>query len=275
MNWKMQVFNHQTQKGKRCFYKNHCISIFLLSVLLHACGIDTYVYLTPVQNISVYTNTMHTSFRLPDNQDPIYCSKYVIYYRIYRSKTVWTSISLDSTSYATINSQLSRDYNSIATNITDEERILASISYLENNFFQADFYEAEIGALYYPLGLNAEKTDLLSRNFLFDDLFFTSVFEIDFSMTTYNFAFPVIRHINPNPDVFYRLTRDTVAGIEPEKDFLFPNQIKGPDTVSFSQSEEGEHAYVLLYIVAQGNNDDYSPVSSAPGFLGIFPIRNP
>jgi hypothetical protein len=91
-----------------------------------------------------------------------------------------------------------------------------------------------------------------------------------------NYYHPVISYYEPGADLptdDFRIAREYLSDTSPGRDFLYPSLIRGSDTVMYSETSEGEYAYVLFYISAYGINfTELSTVNSAPCFLGIFKI---
>ncbi len=253
---------------------------FLFIILISlSCGIDSYTYLEPVRHPIISVSEKRTFFRLPSNQDPIYCTNYSIYYRIYKGRV--EARDLVTGNYSNFNSQLSTDFSKIYTHTEDEREILSSITYLEDNFFQLALYFPPQKTLSFEMPLQESQRTLRSRaarlnqdgEILEDsiDIFDSSVqFVLDFLLLG-DYYHPVLKYKNTG----LRLARQTVSDFKPGIDFLFPRDISGEDVVPYSSTEEGIYACVLFYIVAEGTDDFFSPIRSAPAFLGLFEIEDP
>jgi hypothetical protein len=238
----------------------------LITGILGSCGIDKYSYLVPVDpGIPLIFNTQ-AFIRLPGGQDYTF-QYYIIYYRIYISGSlIEGTVSIDQ--LAQVNSSLSADYNAFLpyiTNTTDDTVVPGNVGNMFSN------------RKYYSLALEPT-TDPPSSNPLLNDGGFIT---LDFARN--NPPRPVLFagdiRINPSLTPVDTLLRYSESGImSPYPDRYFTNSTDlndGIDASTFTNLDVATnsvsgYAYVSMYIVAYGLDDNYSPIYSTPTFIGVF-----
>lgn len=224
--------------------------IFLLLIFITSCGIDSYVFLSPVEYITFESANTLTTFRLPNNQDD-HCLNYKIFYKIYLSKS--DNLNIDEDGLWEINEKLSNDSNKTHVYSEEESSITSAVNYLLLNFKDV---------LYIDENSNTN-IDLLSQGFLGAD---------------FKGAKLVIDFLNDPPTISYDgITYTLHRGVTVDKEdlpFIFSNKFTetGKDYDPLD-NETYKSAWVLLVIVGEGFDDNFSPIYSAPRRLGIFKLK--
>jgi hypothetical protein len=224
------------------------ISLGCLGLL--SCGIEAHFYLPQVPEPQRSFNTGATLFIPPDFLDGYYyATGYRIFYRIYRS-------SVPAGDYENIghiqNNTLTSDFNFFAS-FTDPQTnsIISSRTFSNRGFFELDFETA--------LGIG---TDGGTLSFIFHD---TGII-------------PTVS-INNGPSVILRRSANLIN--IPDLDFYLRNT-EGLNDSALNNADvaSGQHnagfAYVLMYIVAIGNNPENFDiiVSSKPTLINLFRLPN-
>ncbi|MDR0474985.1 MAG: hypothetical protein LBH43_15090 [Treponema sp.] len=226
--------------------------IFLNFILLFSsCGLETYDFLYPVENIKVKDVTAAT-ITLPSGQTANF-QNYMIYYRIYltdnRSGTLDTSFQRNM-----VNTQLDSDYATLERYTSNDNVSPMAIDTVLKN----------LG--YYALFVNGKP--------LIEVLYAASgTIELDFTVKNPYMQFP--------PGVIYDLFRSNSFESLPDRLFIFSLELADESTISKEVNADVQKktgtgstvaAYVSMYILAVGSDDNYSPIYSRPSHIGIFEL---
>lgn len=226
--------------------------IFLLLIFITSCGIDSYVFLSPVEYITFESTNTRTTFRLPNSQDD-HCLNYKIFYKIYLSKS--DNLNIDEDGLWEISDKLSNDSNKTHVYSEEESLITSAVNYLLLYFKNV---------MYFNENNNEEPyVNLLTKDFLGAD---------------FKGAELVIDFLNDPPTISYGETTYTLhRGVTVDKEDLpflynsgFTESNKDYDIL---ENETYKSAWVLLVIVGEGFDDNFSPIYSAPRRLGIFKLE--
>lgn len=238
--------------------------LFILSLTLisSSCGIDNYLYLYPVTQVST-SGTSYISWYLPSTQVSGYFKYYRIYYRLYKSHIpVTTSISPGD--FSNINTTLYSDYTKIAPyfNLTTNAPV-----YVQSIFEDQLHY----------LELSLEGTSL--SNLLNDSLpGSSSKIALDFSLVSPN-TVPVLVVYGLTYTNYYNLLRSVInptpttdGGYFYYSDLLY-NSTSDAD-IADTTTGTSTYIYACFYIVAVGKDDNGSTVLSTPTLLGVVQLPN-
>lgn len=239
------------------------VFLFLLSITLisSSCGIDNYLYLYPVTQVS-NSGTTYISWYLPSTKVSGYFKYYRIYYRLYKSHYLAAS-SIVPGDFNNINSTLYSDYLKIAPyfNLTTNAPV----------YVQSIFEDQ----LYY-LELSLDGSSL--SNLLNDSLPGSSLkVALDFSLTSPNKT-PVLVLYGLTYTNYYTLLR-SIINPTPTTDNghfyysnLLYNSTTDADIAADTTSGTSNYIYGAFYIVAVGKDDNGSTVLSTPTLLGVVQL---
>jgi len=231
--------------------------------LFFSCGIEEEIYLDPVEYAST-TGVTAGEVTLPGTTSR-YFRNFLIYYRIYISDHNTTSIDYTTDGLNNINRDLNSHHTYIYNNYINNEN--ASFSTMSTVFSSRG---------YFPLYVSSDRINEIA---MYDLLTHTSGGDIKFDFSkhdddpflTYSaytatnqlFLFRAPRnYFESNPDRLFYLSDDLVATITNET-----NADVGPKA-----NVDPSYAYVSMYILAVGINDNFSPVYSRPKHIGIFQL---
>jgi len=254
----------------RC-HKNSSFPGFLLTccimVLFFSCGIEEEIYLESVAN-PYSEGVTRGSLTLPDNSSSIYFQYYMIYYRIYLSDQLRTTInSSEYQELQGINPTLASHYNTINNSYIANENTSTSglISTFKN-------------LRYYRLHVTSDGNDSITMiNLLGSQMYGNQGVEIRFNF---------LPNVNPSIEIsdyrFY-LIRDSDASssftpILQDRLFVLSDDmiIEPTDVINADvQPKYGStplYAYVSLYICAVGLTNNFTEVYSKPTHIGIFQL---
>jgi hypothetical protein len=231
--------------------------IFLLCPFLLTCGIDEYYYLPQLPEGRIEkTQITEAEITIPAgllNQVDHYATGYVIFYKIYISKDVETSV-IDTLNK---NSRLLNDYNTLFP-FTDPSNT-TSITGL-TTFSGRGYYELELE------GTNIIDT-VLSKS--------GGTFKIQFPPITGD-----IPYIEYNGNRYFLKRSDGGGTFTPKPDryFLCSDELADYANATalinadvYGQSGVSEYAYASMYIVAVGQNPrNFSRLYGKPTFINIF-----
>ncbi|MDR2783201.1 MAG: hypothetical protein LBB48_05085 [Treponema sp.] len=223
-----------------------------------ACGIEDYIYLPPVPESSVTQSPAMSgaTIRLPQI-DVLQFKNFAIFYRIYISATSFPS--LPSNAYATLNAALSADFNAflpytnVATNTGVNAGAVGTL-FKNRNYWKLEIQGAGIDGV---LGSGGQTV-------------------------TVNFLNSIGRAPTLNAGNEYTLFRSNGEGaFQPVPDRRFLNTddlnatenatvLENADVTPTPGSPSPRYAYVAMYIVALGMDNNFSPIYSSPTFLGVF-----
>jgi len=218
-----------------------------------SCGIEEVIYLEPVVDAS-FTGVTAGRLTLPDNSGNEYFRNWAVYYRIYLSDTLSTSITTNA-ERNTINSLLSTHFNAIDPYIIDENYVFNNISIFTSRG-------------YYPLYRSIDRENGLAIH----DLLGTTAngeLSFDFSNSTIGpfmryaageyYLFRNSDNFTPLPDRLFFLHSDMFTSTSEVNADI--QQKAGVDPLA---------AYISMYIIAVGIDNSFSPVYSRPAHIGIF-----
>jgi len=238
--------------------------LLLLLFLFFSCGLETYVYLNPVESITI-RGMNSVSIILPKEQPANYFRYYTIYYRIYISDVNLTSITND-TQRRQINPNLANHYNVLDPYTTSDN---VSPNALESVFERLKYHFLYIDAAGTARSINTV-LDITVLGFAV----FNAMVELDFTVNppvmTVNSGTPFVlnrasTNFTPRPD---RLFVNT-TGTGNLSDSSIISDVVNAD-VERIEAGSGLFTYVSMYIFAVGIDENYSPLYSKPKHIGIF-----
>ena len=228
------------------------ISVFALFV---SCGLDTYVYLEPVEIVNSTINW--ANIVLPNQSAHPEFRNYIIFYRIYLSDFYEPSFTSDL-QRNNVNTYLAQDYTFLDSYTTNDT---VTPSVIDGNFRNRKYF-----SLYLSL-------DQINERSIFTVLNVAGggTIQLDFTKTP-----PILtdtgsvdyflfrdRIFTPQPNTrLYNYTNEWVNG-------TFTNEIN-TDMQTNTGPSSTQYAYVSMYIIATGIDDNYSALYSRPTHLGIF-----
>ncbi|MDR2418008.1 MAG: hypothetical protein LBD79_03030 [Treponema sp.] len=232
-----------------------------LLLTLISCGIEDYIFLSPIPagNITVEEVNSKATIRLPSIGD-YYFSHFIIYYRIYISNKDVPSINDGSLS--TISATLQQDYNAFLPFVNSESN---NASASMSNLFTNRKYQT----------LALEDADI-ERDVLSDNAIGKTII-LDFIKTAD--SLPPALVID---DTRYVLRRNGTGLLLPAGDPRFfnsdvlnttvPTETTNVDVANITGTDTSgtRYTYVALYIVLAGTDPNFSPLYSAPTFVGIL-----
>jgi len=242
--------------------------LFCAGFFFTGCGLEEYYYLPQVPQTSI-TMSMNTNatIKLP-SITALYARNYTIFYRIYISG--FSTESSDVSQYTSISSNLTSDYNSILPS-TDPANTSANTSILNTfknrNYFELGFDNEDSAKL-----LPAEGGTLTIRFPTQDGDYPVASLDI----LNNNEEFRLCRSSEllssqprlptGRPDLFFRNTPELSS---------FTNAISTVNADVAGRSGVQNHAYVSMYIVAEGyDNVNFTSIYSKPTHIGVFKLPN-
>jgi hypothetical protein len=225
-------------------------SIFL------SCGIEEYYYLPQVPESYISSSLADSAIIiLPSISDYYYATNYSIFYKIYISGEPLSSVQ--ESNMNSINSELSRDYNSFSRYTDPTGTAVTGLSTFESY----KYYEIELE------GQNIEDIFTIYGG--------TLAISFQFSITG---STPSVslngsgeinllrsRHlITPLPDRYFRNTSDLNANENARAE-------NNADVAAGRSEITQRYTYVSMYIVAKGYNSEiFSPIYSKPTHINVF-----
>jgi hypothetical protein len=243
--------------------KGFSFFFFIPALLLSSCGIEDYYFLysVPPGNIQVTLNNRAT-IQLPSlSAEYYYFTNFTIFYRIYisgiqESGTIQTS----QASLSAINSYLSSDYFAIEPYTKSDTSVSSSTASL---FQGRGFYKLELQ--------NAIIDNVLSNDVMGQTLI------LDFPVTG---ARPYL-NIDGSSHILYRSTGEGSFNPVPNRYFLNTPDLNSSANVSSTVNADVANrsgisgprfTYAAMYIVVTGIDSNFTPIYSAPTFIGIFAL---
>jgi hypothetical protein len=239
----------------------------LLCLLFSTCGIEDYPFLNPVPagNVTVEMNYKATIF-LPSGIE--YFTHFTIYYRIYLSNSQQAG-SIDNVDLMRmVNSTLASDYSAFLPYTSNDN---SNVSTPIGNLFSGRSYRS-IAVVDYTI-----ESDVLASGGHYISLDFTQTAEQ---------GPPTLNILQQGSDqvLAYILLRSNGGGlftpVPVDRYFLNTTELNSSinasttinaDVVDVSSSTGGaRYAYVALYIVVTGIDNNFSPIYSAPTFIGVL-----
>jgi hypothetical protein len=232
--------------------------------ILGACGIEDYLYLegVPAGYITVELNSKAT-IRLPfiDTSQFYYFTHFSIYYRIYISRTDYSTI--DTSNYSTLNATLYSDYNAFLPYTDGTNTNISAVGSLfrSRNYLAVELDDANID------------TVLSTSN---------RTITLDFIQTSG--VMPVMTVGGSRSYALYRSNGGGAFSPTPNRYFFNTAELSSSENATSlinadvvpisSGSSLDRYAYVAMFIVATGMDSNFSPVYSAPTFVGVLKLPN-
>ncbi|MDR2110515.1 MAG: hypothetical protein LBP32_04335 [Spirochaetaceae bacterium] len=225
--------------------------------MFFSCGIEDYLFLYPVPmgNITLDSNTRVT-IKLPVIGE-YYFTNFAVYYRIYISDISLTSIS--EAQYSDINPTLYSDYAVFKQYTDNDDQVPTSIGSL---FTNRNYYALELrdAAIEDALSSSAEGKTIV----------------LDFAPG----SIPMLRI---GDTAAYTLCRSNGNGqfspVPSDRYFVNTSDLNSTanavptingDVANKSNISGNRYAYVSMYIVVTGIDNNYSPIYSIPTFIGVL-----
>jgi hypothetical protein len=242
----------------------------MLFICLASCGIDNYPYLPPVPagNVSLRELGSGAVINLPPIEAAYlnYFRNFTFYYRIYLSDTlVPGSVGLND--LTRINSSLNSDYLTLQSYTDgDDTRITTQIgsAFSNRNYYTLALQAINIESLLGGTGGAAVDIDFPDTPGEYPRLILNN----NQTYNLYRFSETGIMRPIPEDRYFYNTSALTnEANISTAERTNLDIQIKSPPISG------PKYAYVSMYVLATGIDNNYSPVYSKPTFVGIFRLR--
>ncbi|GAB1482800.1 hypothetical protein MASR2M78_16160 [Treponema sp.] len=234
--------------------------IILFITVLGSCGIDTYIYMKPVNYSTVNWDALNKqiTFYLPTGQVEGYFNEYIIYYRLYHSD-INKSLSIRIDEFSDISPQLFSDYSRINPYTTNSD----SAPILLQSLFESTLKYAMLTFATKVTSSEALSSITTVGNPL-DKLLENEKVTIDFNLLASSLVHPTLSIGTAS----YRILRSEVSGLIPSRDFLYSSSIAGDDVSNTSK----QYVYVSFYIVAKGVDDSGTVILSNATFLGVLQL---
>jgi len=242
------------------------MGLLVLAAAFLSCGIDEYYYLPQVSETSI-TRTSNTDalINLPSISQYYYAVNYTIFYRIYISDYLIDADIQTPSERALISSSLVSDYNALqsVTDPTITTSITSTNTFSNRNYFKLEVDGADINNILSPGG-GTFRIRFPTGQGEYPEIFTRPILDNEVGI-------PLRRSselISPEPrdDPFFRNTADL-------SDYAKATRDINADVAG--QNNASQHAYVSMYIVATGyNNELFSPIYSKPTHISIFKLPN-
>ncbi|MDR0706682.1 MAG: hypothetical protein LBF60_02215 [Treponema sp.] len=227
--------------------------------MFFACGIEDYIYLPPVPESYVTQSPAMSGaiIRLPQI-NVIQFRNFTIFYRIYISGE--SRASLTPAEYPSLNAALSSDYNAFLpyTNVTTNTTV--NTSAVGTLFKNRNYWKLEVE--------DYSVDDILEGGGQTVTVNFQSIIGRDPTLDEGGTEYVLRRSngegtFNPVPDRRFLNTTDLDSTGN-------ATALVNADVAPASGSPFVSYAYVAMYIVAMGIDNNFSPIYSSPTFLGVF-----
>jgi hypothetical protein len=244
--------------------------VFLLGAgpfFFGACGIDDYVYLSPVQEseINIRSNTQAT-IRLPspNSSEVTYFTHFAIFYRIYISSSLQSG-QITPELMRTVNTTLYSDYNGIfpsssnnSSNSTSTTNTAVGSIFSSRRYYDMDLEGAAIESV---LDKDSQGETLLIEFSSADRPFLTLGGGRAYALYRSNGG----GAFDPKPDRYFVNHSDLTSGANLTASINA--DVAGPSPSGSS------YTYVSMYIVKAGRDpQSLASVYSAPTFIGVFKL---
>jgi hypothetical protein len=226
-------------------------------LLFISCGLETYVFFNPVEiiNVSGVTNAIIT---LPSGQDPLF-RNYMIYYRIYLTDIFLGTFSGTVMERNNVNTQLASHYATMERYTSNDNISPTAIdTVLKNLGYHALFVTTD--------GINGKPLhEVLNA--------VSGTIWLDFTdAKNPSMQFP--------SGVYYDLFRSNSFESRPNRLFAYSDELAGSiiskevntDVQQRTGSGSTKYAYVSMYLLATGSDNNYAPLYSRPSHIGIFQL---
>ena len=232
------------------------LAILFFAFVFVSCGLETYVFLNPVEIVSVsgVTNAIIT---LPSGQDPLF-RNYMIYYRIYLSDLQLGTLNT-ATDRNNVNTQLASHYATLERYTSNDNISPTAIDTVLKN----------LG--YYTLFVTADGINGKPLHEVLNAVSGTIWLDFTDGKNPY-MQFPY--------GVLYDLFRSNSFEPRPNRLFSYTDELAGSiisaEVNADMQNKTGagltQYAYVSMYILATGTDNNYAPLYSRPAHIGIFQL---
>lgn len=248
-------------------------------LLVFSCGIEEYIYLEPVENVST-TGVSSAIITIPNNTSNPYFRYYTIFYRIYISDVSLAAIPSHE-QRLTINPTLAAHYNTIDPYTTNDSVSPNAIASVFTNL------------KYHPLYVSVDKSYEIAMNQLLaksetisgtypsigaQDIDFGDRVELVFTSADVG-PYMVIRYNSfPDSDNLYLFRDGNNFTANPDRLFYQSADLVNEAFISTTTNIDVEPrgganpklVYVSMYILATGIDVNYTLVYSRPKHIGIF-----
>jgi hypothetical protein len=234
-------------------------------ILFASCGIEDYLYLDPIpeSGITVQLNSRAT-VQLPSRSsyDSVSNFHFTLFYRIYVSGLLRESVSISD--YSALNPTLASDYNVLLPYTDTSSTSTANVSAVGTVFRNRNYYTLELESVNIDNVLaSGSSGKTLTLDFLQNPGWIPRM-EID------GVPYSLFRsdgggNFKPEPDRYFRSSEDLT-------DSAKASSLANADVVPASGTPVEKYAYVAFYIAASGMNNNFSPVYSAPTFVGVLQL---
>jgi hypothetical protein len=185
---------------------------------------------------------------------------FTLFYRIYISDMPYDSIS--TSDYNRLNSTLASDYNALLPYTDTSSTSTTNVSAVGTVFRNRNYYalEFESGNIDSALGSGAGGRTI-ELDFLQNQGFIPAM---NIDATSYRlYRSNGSGNFSPEPDRYFRASDDLT-------DTAKATSLVNADVVPVSGTPPDRHAYAAFYITASGMDGNFSPVYSAPTFVGVL-----
>ncbi|MDR3166685.1 MAG: hypothetical protein LBT93_01975 [Treponema sp.] len=232
--------------------------IVTLIVTLGTCGIDDYIFLEQISRDTIVVDLNNrVTIPLPSQSESAF-RNYEIYYRIYISGRIEAG-TIEEGLLSSISPSLYSDYTSmqpytVSTSTSTSTNIGTVFSNLK--YFPLDFDNIN----YELRGNHTVVLDFAPTSGVLEPLVLDS-----------GESYPLLRSsqvTNPAPNNRYFLNN---SDLNSDANAIATRNadVQGNTTVTGER-----YAYVSMYIVATGRDNNYSPIFSKPTFAGVFLLPN-
>jgi len=236
--------------------------LFLIKIfLLISCGLENYVYLEPVERITIH-GTNSISAWLPSGQ-PSEFRSYTVFYRIYISDFSINAIPSDI-QRVQINPALASHFNTIDPYTTNDSVSPNAISSVFSNL------------RYYPLYISKDRINEYHLSLVLDRT--ANTLDIDFTSSSMG---PQMIVNSNTSDINYLFRTGGSFSLHPDRLFFHSSDLIDENNLTGERNTDVERngnlsgasslfTYVSMYILASGIDGNYSPIYSRPKHIGIF-----
>ena len=251
--------------------KNRHVAVKLMALLVlwwciglfFSCGIEEYVYLEPVE-ITDSTGVDHGSITIPGSVYNRYFRYFTLFYRIYMSDQHFSTVTADGQRQM-LNPSLASHYRTLEPYTVSETVSPSAIGSVFNRLSYYQLWASRDGSV--PISMQ----HLLNNSEVNQGDVINLYFQVN--------NIPYFTRSN-NPSDHLYLFRDSIITPSSERlffapDFKITNDAANPDVSrNIGSGSSGEIAYVSIYILATGIDDNYSIIYSRPKHVGIFLLPN-
>ncbi|MDR1929412.1 MAG: hypothetical protein LBQ44_02165 [Treponema sp.] len=251
---------------------------FFCPAVFFSCGIENYIYLEAVQYVNV-TGVNSAVVQIPDNTGMSEFRYYAVYYRIYLSDQSLESITTDY-QRSQINPALASHYNAIdpyTSNDNVSPNAIASV-FSSLNYHSLYYFDASTNSEYSssqlllhsggPPGFTGLIPYVSGVNFSFITSAGASLTITDSSGTSSPlYLYRSQDRFTPRPS---RLFVNTTGAGNLSDPSIISGNVNADVERKTTMSSSNRYAFVSLYIVAVGMDNNYGTIYSRPKHIGIF-----